>query len=75
MHNLVIQLSMAIMMIPLLVLGVACFDPVWCRKIVSVIGSSLGKIWKAGAIVAALMVVVGIEFGVLQAFARPINFD
>lgn len=59
-------MAMVITISPLLALGAACFDPVWCRTIITATGLNLGKIWISGAIVAVLMFIVGIEFGVIQ---------
>ncbi len=75
MHTAVIELAMVVVITPLLALGAACFDAIWCQKIVSTVGLNLGKIWMAGAIVAALMVLAGMGFGVLQALGGPTHFD
>jgi hypothetical protein len=63
-----IELSIVIVITPLLVLCAACFDPVWGRQIICTIRFNLGRIWMSGTIVAALMVLAGIEFGLLNAF-------
>ena len=66
MDSALVELAMAITAAPLLALGAACFDPIWCRGIITATGLNLGKIWISGAIVAALMVVLGMEYGIAQ---------
>ncbi len=65
-----VELAMVITISPLLALGAACFDPVWCRTIITATGLNLGKIWISGAIVAAVMFIVGMECGVLQSISK-----